>query len=97
MALSNTSNPFATLDAQANPRVRKATTQRRAIRSNVNDTTRTFPRTLDEAFPQNFYDLQRYELWEWEEKHDPTTAEKWLNITYSFCAGFIFAMLIFGA
>lgn len=96
MAFSNPTITAQTVDAQASARVRKTTAQRRTTRAHVNDTTRTFPRTLEEAFPENFYDLERYERWEWEEKHDPTIAEKWLNITYAFAAGFIVAMLIFG-
>lgn len=96
MAFPNTPITAYTLDAKANPRVRKTADQRSAASANVNDTTRTFPRTLEEAFPDNFYDVQRYENWEWSEKHDPTIAEKWLNVIYSFCAGFIVAMLIFG-
>lgn len=65
--------------------------------NDLNPTTRTFPRSLEEAFPENFYDIQRYKTWESEEPHDDSLAQKWLNITYAFCAGFIFAMLIFGA
>ena len=64
--------------------------------TNVNPSTRTYPRSLEEAFPENYYDLQRYHTWEWHEKHDDSLAQKWLNITYSFAAGFIVAMLIFG-
>lgn len=63
----------------------------------MNETTRTFPRTLEEAFPENYYDLQRYKTWEFTEPHDHSLADKYLMITYSFCAGFIFSMLIFGA
>lgn len=63
----------------------------------LNTTTRTFPRTLEEAFPENYYDLQRYQTWESTERHDDSMAQKWLNITYAFAAGFIFSMLIFGA
>lgn len=65
--------------------------------TNLNPTTRTFPRTLEEAFPENYYDIERYYTWESTEPHDDSLAQKWLNITYAFCAGFIFAMLIFGA
>jgi hypothetical protein len=62
----------------------------------LNPTTRTYPRTLEEAFPENYYDLQRYRNWEHTEPHDHSLAQKWLNITYAFASGFIFAMLIFG-
>lgn len=64
--------------------------------NDLNPTTRTYPRTLEEAFPENHYDLQRYRQWESQEPHDDSLAQKWLNITYAFCAGFIFASLIFG-
>jgi hypothetical protein len=62
----------------------------------LNDTTRTFPRTLEEAFPDNVQDQQRLQLGEWMEQHTPNH-EKWLNIVYAFAAGFIVAMLVFGA
>ena len=62
----------------------------------LNDTTRTFPRTMEEAFPENHYDIIRYRVWEWSEQHDDSLADKWLMVTYSFCAGFILAALVFG-
>jgi hypothetical protein len=62
----------------------------------LNDTTRTFPRTLEEAFPDNVQDQQRLQLGEWMETHTPNH-DKWLNIVYAFAAGFIVAMLAFGA
>ena len=61
----------------------------------MNETTRKFPRTLEEAFPSNVQDIQRLQQGEWMEGHIPTY-EKYLNIVYSFAAGFIFAMLVFG-
>jgi len=63
----------------------------------VNDTTRTFPRTLDEAFPtDNVERQQKLDQAEWIEQHTPNH-DKWLNIVYAFAAGFITAMLVFGA
>ena len=62
----------------------------------INDTTRTFPRTLEEAFPDNVEDIQRLQQGDWMETHTPDY-EKWLNIVYAFAAGFIVAMLVFGA
>jgi hypothetical protein len=62
----------------------------------INDTTRTFPRTLEEAFPNNVQDQQRLQQGEWMETHT-FDYEKWLNIVYAFAAGFIVAMLAFGA
>ena len=61
-----------------------------------NDTTRMYPRTLEEAFPSNVEDIQRLQQGDWMESHTPDY-EKYLNIVYSFAAGFIAAMLIFGA
>ena len=61
----------------------------------MNDTTRKFPRTLEEAFPHNVEDIQRLQRGDWMERHVPDH-EKYLNIVYSFAAGFIVAMLVFG-
>ena len=61
----------------------------------MNETTRKYPRTLEEAFPSNVQDIQRLQQGEWMEGHIPTY-EKYLNIAYAFGAGFIFAMLVFG-
>lgn len=65
------------------------------MKSLLNDTTRTFPRTLEEAFPSNVYDIQRLQQGEWMETHT-TDYEKYLNIVYSFAAGFVVAMIVFG-
>jgi hypothetical protein len=62
----------------------------------LNDTTRTFPRSLDEAFPSNVEDIQRLQQGDWMERHTPEY-EKYLNIVYSFAAGFVVAMIVFGA
>ena len=61
----------------------------------VNDTTRTFPRTLAEAFPDNVEDQQRLQQGNWMEQHQ-SDHEKYLNIVYSFAAGFVVAMIVFG-
>jgi capsular polysaccharide biosynthesis protein len=61
----------------------------------VNDTTRTYPRTLAEAFPNNVEDIHRLQQAEWMETHQ-TDYEKYLNIVYSFAAGFVVAMIVFG-
>lgn len=60
----------------------------------VNETTRTYPRTMEEAFPHNVQDIQRLQQGEWMEHYSPDY-EKYLNIVYSFAAGFIVAMLVF--
>jgi hypothetical protein len=62
---------------------------------NLNDTTRCFPHSMEEAFGENYYDLERQKQWEWIERHTPDH-EKYLNIVYSFAAGFVVAMLVFG-
>jgi hypothetical protein len=62
----------------------------------LNDTTRTFPRTLNEAFPDNVQDQQRLQQGDWMEPHT-TDYDKYLNIVYAFAAGFIVAMITFGA
>ena len=61
----------------------------------VNDTTRTYPRTLEEAFPNNVEDQQRLQQGQWMESHS-TDFDKYLNIIYSFAAGFVVAMIVFG-
>ena len=60
-----------------------------------NDTTRMYPRTLEEAFPNNVEDIQRLQQGDWMEYHH-ADYEKYLNIVYAFAAGFIVAMLVFG-
>lgn len=60
----------------------------------MNDTTRMFPRTLEEAFPDNVEDIRRLEESQWIE-HYERSYEKWANIAYAFVAGFIVSMVIF--
>jgi hypothetical protein len=60
----------------------------------MNETTRMFPRTMEEAFPQDVESMKRLENSVWFEDHQETY-EKWLNIVYAFFAGFIVSMLIF--
>ena len=60
----------------------------------MNDTTRMFPRTLEEAFPDNVEDMKRLEASQWFERHE-RSYEKWANIAYAFVAGFIVSMVIF--
>jgi len=58
----------------------------------INDTTRTFPRTTEEAFPENVYDVQRQQRWEWMEgsRSDAAAqAEFWVYIACSFACGFL--------
>jgi hypothetical protein len=51
----------------------------------LNDTTRRFPRTLQEAFPSNP---------EWEDK--PHAADKVLGYLSCFVAGYLLALLTMG-
>ena len=60
----------------------------------MNDTTRMFPRTLEEAFPDNVEDMRRLEASQWFERHE-RSYEKWVNIAYAFAAGFFVSMVIF--
>ena len=61
----------------------------------LNDTTRCFPHSMEEAFKDNYYDIERRRQWEWAESHTPDY-EKYLNILYAFAGGFITAILVFG-
>jgi hypothetical protein len=60
----------------------------------MNDTTRTYPRTMEEAFPKDVESMRRLENSQWFEVHQETY-EKWVNIAYAFAAGFIVSMVIF--
>lgn len=60
----------------------------------MNETTRMFPRTLEEAFPSNVEDVKRLEASQWIE-HYNKKYEKMASIAYSFGAGFIVSMVIF--
>lgn len=53
-----------------------------------------FPRTLEEAFPDNVEDMKRLEASQWFERHE-RSYEKWANIAYAFAAGFFVSMVIF--
>jgi hypothetical protein len=62
----------------------------------LNDTTRRFPNTMDEAFGENYYDLERQQRWEWMEAHKSDTAaqaEFWVYIALAFAAGFLVSHL----
>jgi hypothetical protein len=62
------------------------------MKSQLNDTTRTFPRTQEDAFGDSYYDIQRQERWEWLEGHRSDAAEQaefWVYITLAFAAGFL--------
>ena len=60
----------------------------------LNTTTRCYPRTLEEAFPDNVESLKRLQQGEWMEHHQKSY-EPLLNVLYAFCAGFFVSMVIF--
>ena len=62
--------------------------------SKLNTTTRCYPRTMEEAFPNNVEAIRQREQGEWMEHYQPNN-EQWLNTFYAFSAGFIVSMLIF--
>lgn len=59
----------------------------------MNETTRMFPRTLNEAFPSSVESEKKMQISQWIEKHK-RPYDKWLILGYSFCAGFIVSLLI---
>ena len=62
----------------------------------LNDTTRRFPNTMEEAFGENHYDLERHQRWEWMEGHKSDAsqqAEFWVYIALAFAAGFLVSHL----
>jgi len=60
----------------------------------MNETTRMFPRTLSEAFPDNVEAVKRRENSTWYEHHEKSY-DNWTNMLYSFFAGFIVSMIVF--
>lgn len=58
----------------------------------LNDTTRTFPRSMQEAYPSTYYAEQSRDRWQWMEGHqseNTVQAEFWTYITLAFAAGFL--------
>ena len=65
----------------------------------INDTTRRYPRTMQEAFPNTVEGIESRQRWEWLEgsKSDyQAQAEFWIYITAAFAAGFV-VHLMWGA
>lgn len=62
--------------------------------SKLNDTTRCFPRTLEDAFKDDVDAIKRREQWEWMEHHVPDNQNA-INTVMVFLAGFILSMVIF--
>ena len=64
----------------------------------MNETTRKFPRTLEEAFPENTTAIQKRNDWIWYEGNRMFSpdAEFWTYITLAFAAGFLVALFTIG-
>ena len=58
----------------------------------MNNTTRKYPRTMQEAFPNTVGAVEARQRWEWMEGHRSDAAaqaEFWVYIACSFAAGFL--------
>ena len=58
----------------------------------LNDTTRTFPRTMQDAYPNTVEAIEARQRWEWMEGHRSDAsaqAEFWVYIACAFAAGFV--------
>ena len=64
----------------------------------LNETTRTYPRTLDEAFPENTIAIEKRNKWMWFEEQQPFSpdTEFWTYIALAFGAGFLLAIITIG-
>ena len=63
-----------------------------------NPTTRRFSRSLEEAFPSDFYAIQRVKRQQWWYPHEPASsfhadADFWVYVTMAFAAGFLVCYL----
>lgn len=58
----------------------------------MNETTRTYPRTMDEAFPNTVEHNAMLERSVWFEAHTPKeiSTEFWGYVSISFLAGYLF-------
>jgi len=66
----------------------------------LNETTRTYPRSTEEAFPDTVVAQERRKNWQWMEKTQTSPqintdldAEFWVYITLAFAAGFLVSHL----
>lgn len=58
----------------------------------LNETTRKYPRTMQEAYPNTVEAIQSRQRWEWMEGHVDSfanQAEFWVYIACAFAAGFV--------
>ena len=63
---------------------------------NLNDTTRKYPRTMQEAYPNTVDAIEARQRWEWLEGHRSDAAQQaefWVYITLAFAAGFLVSHL----
>jgi hypothetical protein len=62
----------------------------------LNETTRTFPRSMEEAFQDTVHAQNQRHRWEWLEGHKSdraSEAEFWVYIALAFAAGFLVSHL----
>ena len=62
----------------------------------LNNTTRTYPRTMQDAFPNTVEAIEQRQRWEWMEGSRSDTAQQteyWVHITLAFAAGFLVSHL----
>lgn len=62
----------------------------------LNNTTRTYPRTMQDAFPNTVEAIEQRQRWEWMEGSSSDAsqqAEYWVHITLAFAAGFLVSHL----
>jgi hypothetical protein len=58
----------------------------------LNETTRTYARTMQDAFPNTVDAIASRQRWEWMEGHqsdEAAQAEYWVHIACAFAAGFL--------
>ena len=66
------------------------------MKNYLNETTRTYPRTMQEAYPNTYDAVQARQRWEWLEGHrsdEAAQAEFWVYIACAFAAGFVVSQL----
>jgi hypothetical protein len=62
----------------------------------LNDTTRCYPRTMQDAYPNTVEAIEARQRWEWMEGHRSDAsaqAEYWVHIALAFAAGFLVSHL----
>jgi hypothetical protein len=62
----------------------------------LNDTTRCYPRTMQDAYPNTVEAIEARQRWEWMEGHRSDAsaqAEFWVYMSLAFAAGFLVSHL----